>query len=75
MTWVDILEFLPIAMALRLLNTFFTIEKLRSERLWEHLYEEAKMPSFAAMSLMHLRCWTVRQWKFFIIQRLDNNRP
>ena len=74
MTWVDILDFLPIAMALRLLNTFFTIEKLRSERLWEHLYEEAKMPSFVLLTL-HLRCWTVRQWKFFIIQRLDNNHP
>lgn len=74
MTWVDILEFLPIAMALRLLNTFFTIEKLRSERLWEHLYEEAKMPSFVLLTLQ-LRCWTVRQWKFFIIQRLNNNRP
>ena len=74
MTWVDILEFLPIVMALRLLNTFFTIEKLRSERLWEHLYEKADMPSFVLLTLQ-LRCWTVRQWKFFIIQRLDNNRP
>lgn len=74
MAWVDILEFLPIVMALRLLNTFFTIEKLRSERLWEHLYEKADMPSFVLLTL-HLRCWTVRQWKFFIIQRLDNNRP
>ena len=74
MAWVDILEFLPIVMALRLLNTFFTIEKLRSERLWEHLYEKADMPSFVLLTLQ-LRCWTVRQWKFFIIQRLDNNRP
>lgn len=74
MIWVDILEFLPIAMALRLLNTVFTIEKLRSERLWEHLYEKADMPSFVLLTLQ-LRCWTVKQWKFFIIQRLGNNRP
>lgn len=74
MTWVDILSSVPIIVALRLLNTFFTIEKLRSERLWEHLYEKADMPSFVLLTLQ-LRCWTVKQWKFFIIQRLDNNRP